>query len=57
MNKSLKKIIRENLPVNIHSLLKENRNQKSAVYSSKSDFYQTNYSLCKYPQKPISKII
>ena len=57
MNQDLKKIIKDYLPINANSLLKRNNNKIDTVQVSKSDFYQTNYSVCSYPQKPISKIL
>lgn len=57
MNQDLKKIIKDYLPINANSLLKRNMKKIDAVQVSKSDFYQTNYSVCSYPQKPISKIL
>ena len=57
MNKDLKKIIKDYLPINANSLLKRNIKKIDPVQVAESDFYQTNYSVCSYPQKPISKIL
>lgn len=57
MDKNVKGLLLKELPVNAHSLLKKIKIQNGSPNRSvKSDFYQTNYSVCKYPQKPISKI-
>lgn len=57
MDKNVKKLLVKELPVNAHSLLKRIKSQNSSPNRFvKSDFYQTNYSVCKPPQKPISKI-
>lgn len=57
MNQHLKNIIKDNLPINTNSLLKRKRGKITKVQISQSAFYQTQYSVCIYPQKPISKIL
>lgn len=56
MDKNVKSLLVKELPVNTHSLLKRIKPKDNPNRSVKSDFYQTNYSVCKHPQKPISKI-
>jgi len=57
MDKNINNLLVKELPVNAHSLLKKIKQQNGKPNRSvKSDFYQTNYSVCKCPQKPISKI-
>lgn len=57
MDKNIKSLLVKELPVNAHSLLKKIKQQNGKLNRSvKSDFYQTSYSVCKCPQKPISKI-
>ncbi len=57
MDKNVRSLVVKELPVNTHSLLKRIKPQSDPDRSVKSDFYQTNYSVCKFPQKPISKIL
>jgi hypothetical protein len=57
MDKNVRSLLVKELPVNAHSLLKRIKLPNGSINRFiKSDFYQTNYSVCKSPQKPISKI-
>lgn len=57
MDENVRCLLVKELPINVRSLLKRIKSWNGDPNRSvRSDFYQTNYSVCKYPQKPISKI-
>lgn len=54
MNKQLEKY---NISVNVSKLTKLKPEDSRIIRRVKSAFYQTESSVCRHPEKPISKII